>query len=88
MDPDHLAGLLEVLGILGLSVACWSRLPGWAKVIVGYLTLNCYFGAALTGSRGGYVSIVFSLLIFAGLSAIVLRAGGPPLFFVDTGRSD
>ena len=32
VDPDHLAGLLEVLGILGLSVACWSRLPGWAKV--------------------------------------------------------
>ncbi len=74
VDPDHLAGLLEVLGILGLSVACWSRLPGWMKVVVGYLTLNCYVGAALTGSRGGYISIIVSLIVFAGLSAIVLRA--------------
>ena len=80
VDPDHLAGLLEVLGILGLSVTCWSRWPAWARVIVGYLTLNCYFGAALTGSRGAYMSIAFSLLLFAGLSAMTLRAGGPVVF--------
>ncbi|HEY4283696.1 MAG TPA: hypothetical protein VGM62_11590, partial [Chthoniobacterales bacterium] len=38
-NPDHLAGLLEILGILGLSLACWSRLPKWARVVVGYLAL-------------------------------------------------
>jgi O-antigen ligase len=80
VDPDHLAGLLEVLGVLGLSVTCWSRWPAWARVVVGYLTLNCYFGAVLTASRGAYVSITVSLLVFAVLSAITLRAGGNAVF--------
>ncbi|MDQ6656371.1 MAG: hypothetical protein M3Y80_11220, partial [Verrucomicrobiota bacterium] len=34
--PNHLAGLLEVLGIFGLSIACWSRWPVWSKLLVGY----------------------------------------------------
>ena len=38
VNPDHLAGLLEVLGIFGLSLTCWSRWPSWAKVFVGYLS--------------------------------------------------
>ena len=33
INPDHLAGLLEVLGIVGLSITCWSRWPKWSKVI-------------------------------------------------------
>jgi hypothetical protein len=27
VNPDHLAGLLEVVGIFGLSITCWSRWP-------------------------------------------------------------
>jgi O-antigen ligase len=71
--PNHLAGLLEVLGVLGLSVTCWSRLPVWAKLISAYATATCYFGLILTGSRGGYLSAVGSLLVFLTLSALVLR---------------
>lgn len=73
-NPDHLSGLLEVLGIFGLSITCWSRLPKWAKVATGYLTLICYVGVALTGSRGGYLSVVVSLLVFATLSFMMLRS--------------
>jgi len=29
VNPNHLAGLLEVLGIFGLSITCWSRWPMW-----------------------------------------------------------
>lgn len=71
--PNHLAGLLEVLGIVGLSITCWSQLPMWGKVLIGYLTGTCYAGLALTGSRGGYVSAAASLLAFAAISLFAAR---------------
>ncbi len=86
--PNHLAGLLEVLGIFGLSITCWSRFPAWAKLLSAYATAVCYFGLVLTGSRGGYLSALGSLFAFMALSALVLwqlsarffwRIGGPAL---------
>lgn len=84
--PNHLAGLLEVLGVFGLSIVCWSRWPMWAKLLMGYAAGSCYVGLVLSGSRGGYLSTGASLLIFAILSLTVLarasakvfvRVGGP-----------
>ncbi|MGI9087628.1 MAG: O-antigen ligase family protein [Chthoniobacterales bacterium] len=75
-NPDHLAGLLEVLGIFGLSLTCWSRRPGWIRVCLGYLTAICYLGAILTGSRAGYLSITVSLAVFAILSGLALWSAG------------
>jgi O-antigen ligase len=77
--PNHLAGLLEVLGVFGLSIACWSRWPLWSKLLVGYLAGVCYAGVALTGSRGGYLSVAASLIVFAILGLCVLGAGGKSL---------
>ena len=74
--PDHLAGLLEVLGIFGLSIVCWSRWPVWGKLLVGYATVACYFGVLITGSRGGYLSVAASLVTFAVLSRRLLEAAG------------
>jgi O-antigen ligase len=71
--PNHLAGLLEVLGVFGLSMTFWSRLPVWAKLISVYATISCYLGLILTGSRGGYLSALGSLLVFLALSGLVLR---------------
>ena len=79
-NPDHLAGLLEIIGIFGLSIAWWSRRPGSLKVLIGFLALTAYIGLALTGSRGGYLSAAASLVIFAVLSVVTLRAGGATLF--------
>ncbi|MDQ6654755.1 MAG: O-antigen ligase family protein [Verrucomicrobiota bacterium] len=79
--PAYLAGLLEVLGIFAVSLACWSRWPKWGKVLMGYLAFVCYAGVALTGSRGGYVSVGVSLFVFAILSLIALRAGGGAVFW-------
>src|SRR6201999_4096797 len=72
--PNHLAGLLEILGVFGLSISLWSRWPIWSKLLIGYATLICYIGVILTGRRGGYLSTVFSLLVFAILSLRVTRA--------------
>jgi O-antigen ligase len=77
--PNHLAGLLEVLGVFALSIACWSRWPLWSKLLVGYVAGACYAGLAMTGSRGGYVSVAASLIVFAVLSLCVLGAGGRSL---------
>ena len=74
--PNHLAGVLEVLGIIGLSITCWSRWPVWSKLLIGYLVCVCYAGVALTGSRGGYLSVAASLIVFAILSLTALSAGG------------
>jgi O-antigen ligase len=77
--PNHLAGLLEVLGIFGLSMICWGRWPVWTKLLVGYATAACYAGIILTGSRGGYLSVAASVIIFSLLSIGILRATGATL---------
>jgi O-antigen ligase len=77
--PNHLAGLLEVLGVFGLSIACWSRWPVWAKLLAGYVAGVCYAGLAMTGSRGGYLSVAASLIVFAILGLCVLGAAGRSL---------
>jgi len=75
--PNHLAGLLEVVGIFGVSLTFWGRWPIWARVLLAYATIVCYVGLALTGSRGGYLSGMASLLVFGALSLVVVRASRP-----------
>jgi O-Antigen ligase len=80
--PNHLAGALEVVGIFGVSLVCWSRFPTWSKLLIAYATGVAYVGVLLTGSRGGYASATASLLVFAVLSLIVLRRVGSRLFLI------
>jgi O-antigen ligase len=79
--PNHLAGMLEVIGAFGLSIAAWSRWPIWGKLLIGYLAAICYGGLVLTGSRGGYLSTTASVLVFIGLSVLILRRGDRALSF-------
>lgn len=69
----HLAGYLEVVGLFGLSYAIWSTWKSWARILAGYIAGMCYLGVAITGSRGGYLSSMFSLLVFGGLSWWTVR---------------
>lgn len=79
--PNHLAGALEVLGIFGVGLVCWSRFPVWAKLLIGYASGICYVGVLISGSRGGFASAIVSLLVFAVLSLLVLRRAGPRLLW-------
>jgi O-antigen ligase len=79
--PNHLAGYLEVVAIIGLSVVCWSRWPVWSKLLIGYVVGVCYVGLVLTGSRGGYLSTATSIAVFGILSLLVLRRAGGRLFW-------
>ncbi len=80
VNPNHFAGLLEVLGIFGLSITCWGRRPVWVKLLVLYVGAICYVALILTGSRGGYFSSAAGLIVFAALSVIVLSRAGSAIF--------
>ncbi len=71
-SPNHLAGLLEVVALLGLAMTFWSRWKIWAKVLLGYGSLVSLAGIVFTGSRGGYISIAAGLLVFGVLSLLIV----------------
>ncbi|EDY20278.1 O-antigen polymerase [Chthoniobacter flavus Ellin428] len=82
--PNHLAGLLEMIAMLALGQACWGASRPALRVLAAYCALMCLAGVAITGSRGGYLSVVFGLGAFAVLSlwAVQLtRRGGFWLMF-------
>ncbi len=68
ISGNHLAGFLESSAMLALGVALWARLPLAVRLLAGAVALFCYSGVAVSGSRGGYLSSAFSLLVFAFLS--------------------
>ena len=78
--PNHLAGLLEVLGVFGLSIAAWGRWPVWVKLLALYGSGVCYLGVLLSASRGGFVSCAASLIVLLLLSLWALRRSGKQLF--------
>lgn len=71
--PNHLAGFLHVTCLFGLSMVCWSRWRATAKLLAAYVTLVCMVGLLLTGSRGGYLSMAGSLVVFAVLSLLAAK---------------
>jgi O-antigen ligase len=77
--PNHLAGLLEMCGLLSLGLAFWGNFrPRW-RVLAAFGTLVWFGAVGITGSRGGYLSVVFGLGVFAVLSLWVvwlLQRGG------------
>ena len=75
ISPNHFAGLMEVITILSLSVVVWSNVRTSVKILIGYFGACCLLGLALSGSRGGYLSFSFALVVFAGLSLAAYRAG-------------
>jgi len=76
----HLAGFLEAVAPFALSAAVWGGVKiGW-RIALGYLAALCYFGVAITGSRGGYLSVLFSLVVFACISLFVSKRTRPRLF--------
>lgn len=80
ISPNHLAGLLEVLGIFGLSMVCWGRWPAWGKLLVLYGAGSCYVGVLLSASRGGFISCAASFVVFVVLSVWALRRANKKLF--------
>jgi O-antigen ligase len=71
--PNHYAGYLEAVAVMGLSLVWWSRLNLWLKILIGYVSAACYFGIAISASRGGYLSSLVSLAAFTVFSLWVVK---------------
>lgn len=69
----HLAGYLEAVALFALSYAFWSTWKPWARILAGYIALMSYVGIAITGSRGGYISALCSLVVFTAISLFTVR---------------
>jgi len=72
ISPNHFAGFLEMVGVLGLSIAWWSARKPAVRIFAGYCTLCCYIGLLLSQSRGGVLCSAVSLVAWA---ALTFRAG-------------
>jgi O-antigen ligase len=71
--PNHLAGFLEVTGLFSVAVAFWSRLSVIWRLVAGYVSIVCLAGILLSGSRGGFLSMVAGLVVLGVLTIIRLR---------------
>jgi O-antigen ligase/cytochrome c-type biogenesis protein CcmH/NrfG len=71
--PNHLAGFLEVVMLFALSIAWWSRWRVILRIVAAYIAVVCGVGIVITGSRGGYASSLFGVLVFSVISLLVAR---------------
>lgn len=78
--PNHFAGLMEVMALMALGITFWSRWKLGAKMLTGYAAVACLMGVALSGSRGGYLSIACGITAFAILSLVACRKLFPRRF--------
>lgn len=75
--PNHYAGLLEMLVLMAAAIACWARVGLKTRMLLIYFSLAALVGFALSGSRGGYLSIAAGVGVFAALSVMVVRSVRP-----------
>jgi O-antigen ligase len=76
----HFGGFMEAIGVFALALAFWGQWRGWVRFVFGYIGVLCYAGVAISGSRGAYLSSLFSLLVFALLNFWIVRRVRPEKF--------
>jgi len=64
INPNHLAGFVEMILPLALACALMGRFKHTTKIIIGYAVLVLLFGIAVTLSRGGWIATILMLLVF------------------------
>ncbi|MBV8898594.1 MAG: O-antigen ligase family protein [Verrucomicrobia bacterium] len=77
VDPNHLAGLLECLALMAISVGILGRIKAWARILLLYGAAVSLAGLLISGSRGGYLSIGVGGLILGCFIAYHLLRQAP-----------
>ena len=73
INPNHLAGFLEMVLPVGLACALLGREDHTKRIVLGYGSLVLLVGIAVTGSRGGWIASGVMLFFFWG---VLLFHGG------------
>jgi O-antigen ligase len=68
ISPNHYAGFLEMVLVLGLSVVWWSNRAPTARIFAGWAALCAGAGLLLSQSRGGVLCAGVALAAWAGVS--------------------
>ena len=71
ISPNHFAGFLELTALMAASFVIWGRVGWITKVLCAYVSLCCLAGIAISGSRGGYISIAAGVFALFLLSLLV-----------------
>ena len=64
INPNHLAGFLEMLLPLGLAYTLTARLKPVTRVILGYVSLALVAGIGVSVSKGSWISTGLALVLF------------------------
>jgi O-antigen ligase len=67
INPDHLAGFLEMTVPLALAYTVMSRFSATIKVLLAYGAVTMLAGIVVSLSRGGILATIIGLLLFCGL---------------------
>ncbi len=70
ISPNHFAGFLEVIALFAMSYTLWGRTTVMVRILTGYTALLCIAGVAISGSRGGYLSLILGTGMFVILTLI------------------
>ncbi len=70
INPNQLAWFLGWAALMAFALACWGRLPGILRVVLGYFALVFVAADILTGSRGGVFALGLGGLVFLGVSLL------------------
>jgi len=73
INPNHLAGFLEMVVPVGLAWALTSRARPLTRVLLGYASLVALAGIVVSLSRGGWIATAVALLALGGV--LVFRSG-------------
>lgn len=68
ISPNHYAGFLEMVVVLGLSVVWWSMRKPVVRILAGWTVLCAGTGLLLSQSRGGVLCAGVALAAWAGVS--------------------
>ncbi len=73
VNSNHFACFVATMAIIFLCFGIWGSQRVWIRVLTFYLAALCSLGLAISGSRGGYLAIMGSLLCFVVGTLLVVR---------------
>ena len=78
--PNDFAGFVEVIALFCLSICVWSRWNRWVKIASALTGCVAVCELAVSGSRGGYLSLTFGLIVFIAISLVMVKRLRPEKF--------